>query len=290
VGTLLLSHGSITLRISSRCFLFFLLAMSAPLNVATQAAPSASTTGQRQLLDEAFQAFLDHQGRWAYTEAFYWFGYDEKKGPETAFRFDPSLPYAKQRTLLKQVGNPPTAEALEDWNKHYEKDTRRREAALEKESEPAAAREDFQIQLYNEKVTPLISDASVIAETETNVTYEIPLRKAGGAGQPLYKKHRLTARVSKASHQFEFAEFRQLEPQRAAAARYYDGVISIEFGLPDARFPAAPVKVTTEVTEKPLFTKAVRSRNVKLRSDFKHVTPYDERFGVRIGPLRTIEF
>lgn len=52
------------------------------------------------------------------------------------------------------------------------------------------------------------------------------------------------------------------------------------------------MQVTTrnEVTDKPLFGGPFRSRNVRERSDHRHVTPYEERFGVKIGPVRTIEF
>jgi hypothetical protein len=31
-------------------------------------------------------------------------------------------------------------------------------------------------------------------------------------------------------------------------------------------------------------------KDVAVRTDLRHVTPYDERFGVKIGPMRTIDF
>ena len=113
---------------------------------------------------------------------------------------------------------------------------------------------------------------------------------AGGLSQPRYEKYRLTARVSKRLHQFEQATLRQREPFHIMAAKYSDGLNQIEFGSPDARFPTVQVKTTAQITNKPLFGPAVRSQNVIERTELKHVTPYDERFGVKIGPLRTVEF
>jgi len=261
--------------------------------LATSAAEAKGTTlsaGRPPLLDEAFNAFLAHQGRWAYTETFYWLSFDGKKSRETIVRVDPSLPYAQQYTLIQLAGKPPPEKLLRQWAERGEKEAKRRQKLAEDEQFPTYRKEDFQMQIYNEKVTPLLEEAVVVSEDETSVTYEIPMRKAGGLSQPRYEKYRLTARVSKRLHQFEQATLHQLLPFHIVAAKYTDGLNEIEFGSPDARFPTVQVKTTSQVTTKPLFGPAVRSQNVTVRTDLKHVTPYDERFGVRIGPMRTVEF
>lgn len=75
-----------------RSFPFLLTAVLAALSSGARAAPAAETLEARPLLEAAFHAFLDHQGRWAYTETFYTIATDGKRGPKTVVRFDPSLP------------------------------------------------------------------------------------------------------------------------------------------------------------------------------------------------------
>jgi hypothetical protein len=66
-------------------------------------------------------------------------------------------------------------------------------------------------------------------------------------------------------------------------------VIEIDFARPDTRFPAAPVKRTLVQTNKPLFGKPHQMHEVIERTYLRRVTPYEERFGVKIGQLRTLE-
>ncbi len=276
---------------SARSFSFVLIAVLSVLSGGVRVAASpASTPEARHRLEKAFQAFLDHQGRWAYTETFYTVTADGKRGPKTVVRFDPSQPFAQQRVLVERNGQPPTEKDLKEWEERQQQYARAQEKRLEKEGAVLVGPEEFQIQIYSEKVTPLISEAVVVSENETSVTFAIPLRKAGGADQPRYRKHALTARVSKTLYQFEQAELRQLELLRVAAGKYFDGVSSIDFGSPDPRFPTVQVTTRSEVTNKPLFGGPFRSRNVRELSDHRHVTPYEERFGVKVGPVRTMEF
>ena len=72
-------------------------------------------------------------------------------------------------------------------------------------------------------------------------------------------------------------------------AKVTDSVIEIEFGSPDPRYPSLPMKISQQATIKILFGKPQTVHDESLRTDVKHVTPYDERFGVKIGTMRTIE-
>lgn len=277
------------LFLGSSCAVLLWIA-GVPAGFAAEAGSASLPAGRHPLLDQAFNAFLEHQGRWAYTERFYWLSFDGKKSPETIVRVDPSLSYAQQYTLVQLAGKPPPEKLIKQWAERGEKEARRRQKIAEDELTPTYRKEEFQMQIYNEKVTPLLEEAVVVAEDETSVTYEIPMRKAGGLSQPRYEKYRLTARVSKRLHQFEQATLRQREPFHIVAGKYSDGLNQIEFGSPDARFPTVQVKTISQITNKPLFGPAVRSQNVTERTELRHVTPYDERFGVKIGPMRTIEF
>ena len=57
------------------------------------------------LLDAAFNGFIEHQGRWAYTETHSGLNDGAKIKEETIVRVDPSQPYAQQRV--------PSADRLE---------------------------------------------------------------------------------------------------------------------------------------------------------------------------------
>ncbi len=282
--------GSITMRLSVCSLPFLLLAIVPAFAGGEKTVVTASTPEQRQMLQKAFEAFLEHQGRWAYTETHYSQSSDGKKGPRTVIRFDPSLPFAQQRVLVERDGHAPTEKDLKAWAEEQQKYARRQEKILKSGGSVEVGADDFRIRIHSEEVVPLISGAAVVSENESSITYEIPMRRAGGTDQPLYQRHSLTARVGKRLQQFEHAELRQLALLRVGAGKYYDGLSSIDFGSPDPRFPTVQFITTNEVSNKPLFGGPYRSRSVQERSDHKHVTPYDERFGVKIGPIRTIEF
>ena len=122
------------------------------------------------------------------------------------------------------------------------------------------------------------------------MTYDVPMHVVGDDTTKPYDAFQLTARVNKQQRQFERVTIRQRITVRIAAGKYSDGLTEVEFGSPDPRYPAVPVKSTSRTTNKPLFGPAHIMGNTAVRTDLKHVTPFDERFGVKIGPLRTIQF
>ena len=50
-----------------------------------------------------------------------------------------------------------------------------------------------------------------------------------------------------------------------------------------------PVAITGDATATILFMKFGGSLDLR-RTDFKRVRPYSERFGVKIGPMKALEF
>ena len=242
------------------------------------------------MLDDAFNAFLEGQGRWAYTETHSGSDLDGKPKGETIFRVDPSLPYKEQFIPVKLGGKTPSEKQLKQWALRGESGAKRRQEHEVDEKSAVYRHEDIHLWINNQKVTPELERAVVVAEDENSVTYEVPMRKEGGADGALFDKFQLTARVSKQQHQFERVTIRQRSPMRVKLiAKLSEGLIEIEFGSPDTRFPALPIKTSSRMTINLFFGKAHTVRDLGVNTDLKHVTPYDERFGVKLGPMRTIE-
>ena len=242
------------------------------------------------LLDAAFNAYLDHQGRWAYTETHSGLNAGGKSRAETILQVDPSQPYAQQRLPIKLSGQLPTEKQLKEWAERSEQAAKRRhnEATVALLGAPSA--EEFHLQIFNQLVVPELGRASVLAEDDASVTYDVPMHKVGDTIATPFATFQLTARVNKLHRHFERVTIRQLLMMRVGAGKNTDGLIEIEFGSPDPRYPSFPLKSSSRMTNKPLFGPANILVNTAVRTDLKHVTPFDERFGVKIGPLRTIQF
>ena len=272
-----------------RCGLLIVLA---GLNVSFAEAVrgSSAAAGRPVLLDQAFNTFVEHQGRWAFTERHVGVGMEGKPTPETVFRVDPSQPYAQHYVPVKLRGNEPSEKERKQWAERGERDAKHRQDESTEVASGTHRNDEVYLRINNQKVTPELEHAVVAAEDETSVTYEIPLRKDGGGDKGLFDKFQLTVRVNKQTRQFEHATFRQRSPMRAQLiAKLSEGLIEIEFGTPDPRSPAVPVKLSSHLAIKVLFGKVHAVRDEAVRTEWKHVTPYDERFGVKIGPMRTIE-
>jgi hypothetical protein len=150
--------------------------------------------------------------------------------------------------------------------------------------------DEVQLFINGQKLTPELEYAVVLSEDDQSITYEIPLRKAGGGREARFDKYQLTAQVNKQRHEFMRAIFRQRSSMRVnLIAKVSEGVTEIEFGSPDPRYPALPIKTTSRATIKIFLGTPHLVQSEAVRTDVKHVTPYDERFGVKLGPIRTIE-
>ena len=240
------------------------------------------------LLGEAFDKLMVNQGHWAYTQTQAVGGLTAKLKRETVLRVDPSKTYAEQFKPLKIGGEPPTPENLEEFRGIGERVARRR-LREERESDVHGG-DQLKIRLNFRTVTPDLEHATVLAEDRTSVTYMVPLRTNGNGGGSPFDLFQATARVNKQRREFEHATFRQREPMRVElVAKVSDAVIDCEFGPVDPNFPAVITRETQRATVRVLFVKRVLSFEM-VRSDFRRVTPYDERFGVRLGPIRTIQF
>jgi hypothetical protein len=263
------------------------------------AEPTAGATGRPALLNDAFNALVEDQGRWAYTETHTGVRDDKPRG-ETSFRVDPSAPYAEQRLPLKIGGNPPTEKQLKEAaergeraaKRHHEQQERLPEVPVAEESPKVRRADEVQLWVSGQLVTPEIDQAKVVKEDEASVTYEVPMHPKGKSdASAMLDKFELTASVNKGSHQFERATIRQRAPLRVKLiAKVSDTVLVFEFSRPDLRYPSVLTKAVVDTHVTILFGKEHAMHNELVRTELRHVTPYDERFGVKMGPTRTIEF
>lgn len=261
--------------------------------------PAVSAMERPALLNDAFNALLEHQGRWAYTETNTGV-IDGKPLGESSFRVDPSAPYPEQNKPLKIAGKIPTEKQLKRAAERAERAAKQRLEQQEKlpteplsEDTPKVHRADeVHLWVSGQKVTPEIDRAKCVKEDETSVTYEVLMHPDGkGDANAILDKFELTARVNKITHQFERATIRQRASLRVKLiARVSEALLEFEFSTPDPRYPPVLTKATADGRVKVFFGKDHVIHNEMVRTELRHVTPYDERFGVKIGPVRTLEF
>jgi hypothetical protein len=251
-------------------------------------AEPASRATAPSLLGDAFNKLMDNRGHWAYTQTQSVSGLTAKMRRDTVLRVDPSRAYAEQFLPLMIEGEPPTPGKLEEFRAIGER------VARERQREERETREhrgdELRISLNFQTVTPDLERATVVSEDARSVTYEVPLRRKGGAGGPDFDLFQVTARVNRQRREFEHATIRQRRPMSVELlARVSDAEIDCDFTPVDPGFPAVITKETQKATVRILFVKRALGFEMR-RGDFRRVTPYDERFGVKLGPIRTLEF
>jgi hypothetical protein len=238
------------------------------------------------LLAAAFRQFLADQNRWAYTETH---SRQDKAGQamrEQVTVIDPSAVYAHQIVPEVIDGQADTPAQIAEWARSNDETARQRQALIERlgglSPEP-----DFQFKIFQHSVRPQFDRATILAENGSSVTFEIPLQLVDGRPFPEYQ---FTASVGKQRSDFLHATFRQTKLIQIKAGKWTDGLIEVHFTRPDPDHATVPSSVVSRVTNKPLFGPANIWHHQADRTGFRRVTPYDERFRVKIGPLRVLGF
>jgi hypothetical protein len=223
-------------------------------------------------LAAALRSFSKDAPRWAYTQRFVEFDRKGRQKESWIGRFDPSLHYDVQWTLLEKDGQLPT--------EAQQKKFRKQRAKLEQKGRVRLG-EVIDVQRAVE-----VSDA---AKTGGELTYEVPLRPIEGSRFPP-EKFQVFVRIDREKHALRAIDLKLRERVRVAmVVNVKAAEARIEFAdvLPDAGPPLA--KITGVGTASVLLV-PVSGRLEATRSEFKRVTPYDDRFIVKPGPLRTIDF
>lgn len=235
------------------------------------AAARADTPGPAEpplLLQEAIEKYARDAERWAYTLTDV--RHDKKGGTKeiSVVRFDPSRHYDEQWTLLRKDGEPATARQVRKYR--HDMDERRR----------------------NRKTLGELVEwgkATVIEETPAFVTYEAPLAKVDNQRLPP-EKFRVTMRVGRERRELENIAVRLRSSLRAALiVKLSRGAADIQFHPVNPQFPAPITAIKADGAGSVFFVKFNASYE-QTRTDFKRVKPYDERFEVKIGPLKALDF
>lgn len=259
-----------------RLFVFTLL-FAALLPVGRSDGPSPDVaapdpfTGMPDPLAEALRAYTKDAPRWAYTQRVTQF--DRKgvmKGGQVS-RYDPSQHYDVQWTLLEQDGQTAT--------ERQQKKFRQERAKLQQKRQPLG--ELLQL------------DRATLVEGQPDsadfLTYEVPLRPGEDMRLPP-EKFQVFVKIACGTHQLHAIDVRLRGNLRVG------GVVNVKSGEAHLKFEG----VKPEFGPAPAFVSASGSvfiffiplggRTEVTRSDFRRVTPYDDRFKVKLGALKLIDF
>ena len=129
----------------------------------------------------------------------------------------------------------------------------------------------------------------MLEETEATVTYEVPLVKNDNQRLPP-EKFRVTARVNKERQAFENVAVRLREAMRLKLiVKLKSGEADLEFTDVDPRF-APPITALRADGEGTILFVRVGGNYAATRKDFKRVTPYGERFKVKLGEMKFLDY
>jgi hypothetical protein len=236
------------------------------------------------LLQTAVDAVLADGEHWAFTETTVQRDGKGQVEHTRVVRVDPSQPYEQQYVPITIDGKPPSEKQLANYRKRGER------WAKAKEKEQAEHPDNLpRINLKGAVAVVDFSAAHAIDEGPQSITYEVPLRSESKKTMPT-EKFLLLARVNKEKRGFENLSIKLQSPLRLGLIlKVKAGEAVIDFATVDPKY--GPVAVTFQAggSASVFFVPLSQQSDVK-RTDFRRVTPYRDRFGVTVGPLKTIEF
>lgn len=253
-----------------RRLLFLLLGLAASLAAqpAADEDPMDPLAGSPEPLAAAIRAYGRDAGRWAYTQQIIQYDRKGRVEQEQVARFDPSQHYDVQWTLLKQNGKEPTESQAKKFRKERTKMSRNRRTLGE---------------------LLVLKEAKLVQESGDELVYEVPLKKDDNNRLPP-EKFEVLVTLNRGAQ-----TLRAIDVQLKKSWRVV-GVVNVKSGEAHLGFetvkPEHGPTVTSIIGEgrATILLVPVGAKGEVKRSDFKRVTPYDERFNVKIGPLKTIDF
>ncbi|MES2691843.1 MAG: hypothetical protein V4773_00130 [Verrucomicrobiota bacterium] len=240
-----------------------------------------ATPEEVAMLNELLHKVADDMRRWAYTEHKI---FRDTKGAvksEHLLRYDPSKPYPEQWTPLKIDGKEPSEKERSKYRKRGEQ-----AAPGPKNGVQVGGRTSERVALGEVLDVPR---SSIAHETETHLTFEIPLLQVGNVRFPP-EKFQVQARVKKEGRLLENVSAKLRESFRAKLiVKVKSGEGSIDFVQVDPKHPPTMVRVSGDAAASVFFVTFGGALDVA-RTELKHVKPFDERFEVQIGNLKAIDF
>jgi hypothetical protein len=261
---------------------FVLLGMSAGLRAADVF--PAATAEQIALFKDAIKNTEQDPNHWAYTETTVkQFGNGKEKGA-TVVRVDPSKPYAEQFLPLKIDGKPPTEKQLRKYRERGEKHGKQ----LAGGSADPAPFAPVPAKSKEKSMKLDLEHPRVVSDDGDTLVFQVPLIDHGTGIPP--DKIEVRVVVAKAARHIRHASLRVLESFRVkVVAKVKAGEGSIDFAVVDPAYGPVMTAATGSFGASLLFV-PVNGVFASTRTDWQRVKPYDERFGVKIGPLKALDF
>lgn len=232
------------------------------------------------LLEDALKNALRDRDRWAYTEAKVMRDAEGAIKSSSLVRFDPSQPYALQYTPIEIDGRPPSDRDVEKYRKLGE---RRASRGIHGDDERAGR--------IGQKLSNVIDpdQVTVVTEDATTRTYELGLRKSGNFQLPP-EKFQVLVRIDKDHRTLEhIAVLLRSSFRVRLVLKAKSGAYGADFANPEPRFGTVLTAFHVDGKASILFVPFDLNEDVT-RDGYKHVTPIDERFEVKIGPLKALDF
>lgn len=190
-------------------------------------------------------------------------------------RVDPSLKFEVRRVLISVDGREPTDKERRKFQKDRENDRLKQE------------RERWKGGTINDKIN--LGEAVVLNESDQTVVFEVPLVKNEEQRYPP-ERFQLLITVDREKEEIEEVSVRLREPLRAAlVARLNRGEMTARFSVADPVYTAPLTRIHAEGAGTVLFVRFGASHDEE-RTDFRRVTPWDERFSVEFGNLEFLGF
>lgn len=190
-------------------------------------------------------------------------------------RVDPSLKFEVRRVLISVDGREPTDKERRKFQKKRENDRLKKQ------------RERWKGGTINDKIN--LSEATILSETERTVVFEVPLVRNEEQPYPP-ENFQLLITVNREAEEIEEVRVRLREHlRRALVARLDSGEMHARFTKVDPLYTAPLTRIHAEGAGTILFIRFGVSHDEE-RTDFKRVTPWDERFSVEFGDLEFLGF
>jgi hypothetical protein len=227
-------------------------------------------------LNDSLHQVADDMRRWAYTEHRLIRDHRGRVKSEQVVRYDPSRPYAEQWTLVQVNGRAPSGREQAKYRRKGE------EADPEK---PMPARRRYPS--LGEAID--VGRSRIASETKTHWVFEIPLSKAGNERFPP-EKFQVQARLRKEGRLLENIAVLLRESFRSKLViKVKSGDASLDFAQVEPGHPPTLVTIAGDVDWSIFFIGGGGSIELR-RTELKRVKPYGDRFEVKIGTLKAIDF
>ena len=232
------------------------------------------------LLEQALGKVIADYDRWAYTQTKIEKNEKGKVLNRAVVRFDPSKPYPEQYTPLSIDGQTPSPGEQRKYRRQGE---RRGDRIAKAEDQGKAPPQQTLGELMD------LERASLVEETAETATFEVPLKKEGNRRLPP-EKFQVLARVNKATAAFEAITAQLRSPMRAdVVVKVKSGSGRLEFAAVEPDFAPTVTAISGSGAASIVFVPIGRSYSI-VRSDFQRVKPFSDRFKVKLGPLKSIDF